>query len=351
MLSRLVTAAAAVTFSAALAVPSPASTVATSAAAEPTSDNGVTQVIAISIDALKSQALTRLGPEGAPNLHALRDAGASTLNARTEYELTVTLPNNTGMVTGRRIDAARGGHGVTWNDDRRRPSTVHAAAGRRVGSVFTVVDDAGGSNALFASKSKFSLWRRTWGEDLDRTTIDLDNASLVRALLADLDSGFRTFRFLHLSQPDDVGHERGFMSPAYLRAVRRVDRMVGEVVTAVRSDAALSGSVAIILTSDHGGAGERSHSDPTSLANYRVPFMVLGPGVDAGSDLYELNPDYGDPGRARTWYGVDRQPVRNGMLANLALDLLDLEPVPGSEHNRAQDLDLSTSTEVAVPTS
>ena len=322
-----------------------------STAVEPTSDDGVTQVVAISIDALNPAALTRLGPGGAPNLHAFRDAGASTLNARTEYELTVTLPNHTGMVTGRRVDATRGGHGVTWNDDRRRPRTVHAAAGRRVESVFSVVDDAGGSNALFASKTKFSLWKRTWGDDIDRTTIDLDNAALARAFVADLQSGFRTFRFLHLSMPDDVGHKKGFMSAAYLRAVKRVDRLVGEVVATVTSDPALSGSVAIILTSDHGGAGGRDHSDPTRLANYRVPFMVQGPGVDAGSDLYELNPDYGDPGRSRTWYGVDRQPVRNGMLANLALDLLDLEPVPGSEHDLDQDLDVSTATETPVPPS
>jgi hypothetical protein len=32
--------------------------------------------------------------------------------------------------------------------------------------------------------------------------------------------------------------------------------------------------------------------------------------------------------------------VRNGDLANVALDLLGLPPVPGSEHDSRQDLDL-----------
>ena len=46
----------------------------------------------------------RLGAAGAPTFHRLLDEGAGTLNARTEYEQTVTLPNHTGMMTGRRID-------------------------------------------------------------------------------------------------------------------------------------------------------------------------------------------------------------------------------------------------------
>ena len=70
--------------------------------------------------------------------------------------------------------------------------------------------------------------------------------------------------------------------------------------------------------------------------------MVMGPGVAAGADLYDLNADdYRDPGARRTGYRATLQPVRNGDLANLALDLLDLDPVPGSEHNFALDLDVS----------
>lgn len=303
-------------------------------------DDAVAQVIAISVDALNTTALRRLGPSGTPHLHALIDQGASTLNARTEVERTVTLPNHTGMVTGRRINASRGGHGVTWNDNRRRPATVHAAAGEDVESVFGVVHDSGGTTGLFASKTKFSLWRRSWRGDLDRTLIELRNDALVDALQQDVLAGPRTFRFLHLSLPDDVGHARGFMSPGYLRAVRRVDALVGQVVGTVDDEPSLAATTAIILTSDHGGRGS-DHSDARSLANYRVPFVVRGPGVDAGGDLYELNPDYADPGRARVSYARARQPVRNGDLANLALDLLDLPSVPDSEHNAAQDLDVT----------
>lgn len=304
-------------------------------------DDAITSVLAISIDGLNPDALEQLGTAGTPHLHDLMATGASTLNARTEHEKTITLPNHTGMVTGRRIEAATGGHGVTWNDDRRRPATVQAAAGTRIESVFTSIHEAGGSTALFASKTKFSLWKRSWPLSIDTTRIRLDNAVLARSVRRDLVDETRAFRFVHLSLPDAVGHDKGFMSKAYLRAVRNVDALVGEIVGAVRSDPLRAGSTAIILTSDHGGRG-KDHSDATRLANYRVAFMVAGPGVAAGADLYDLNADdYRDPGTRRTTYRASIQPVRNGDLANLALDLLDLGPVPGSEHNSAQDLDVS----------
>lgn len=317
----------------------------TSGAERVSADDAVTSVLAISIDGLNPTALERLGVRGTPNLHELAAAGASTLNARTERELTITLPNHTGMVTGRRIDRTLGGHGVTWNDDRRRPTTVQQAAGHGVDSIFSVVHGAGGSAAAFASKTKFSLWKRSWPEGLDRMVIKLDNPSLVAAISRDLLTTDRELRFLHLSLPDNVGHERGFMSPAYLRAVRQVDTLVGSVLDTVASDPALAAGTAVILTSDHGGLGA-DHSDATSLANYRVAFMVRGPGVTPGTDLYDLNPDYADPGTRRTSYAAPRQPVRNGDLANLALDLLDLPAVPGSEHNAALDLDTSLDPEV-----
>ncbi|WP_224747999.1 alkaline phosphatase family protein [Nocardioides cavernae] len=304
-------------------------------------DNPIDSVVAISVDGLNTDALGKLGPARTPHLHDLMDSGASTLNARTEHELTITLPNHTGMVTGRRIEAVTGGHGVTWNDDRRRPATVQAAAGQRVESVFTQVSAAGGSTALFASKTKFSLWKRSWPLSIDTTRIQLDNTRLARSVRRDLRDNERAFRFVHLSLPDAAGHEYGFMSPRYLRAVQQVDALVGSIVDAVRDDTELVGRTAIILTSDHGGLGA-SHSDARRLANFRVAFMVAGPGVPAGADLYELNADdYRDPGKRRTTYSQSPQPVRNGDLANLTLDLLDLPAVPGSEHNSNLDLDVS----------
>ncbi|MCW2835388.1 MAG: Type phosphodiesterase/nucleotide [Nocardioides sp.] len=296
----------------------------------------VDTVVAISIDGLNPKAITKLGKQRAPALNKLVRRGATTLNARTALELTDTLPNHTSMVTGRRIEAATGGHGVTWNDDRPLPATVQAAAGHDVSSVFNVVHDAGGSTALFASKTKFSLWDRSWPDAIESELIVEPNRPLVRAFITDLTAQTRSFRFLHLSAPDVAGHDRGFMSPAYLDAVTATDRLLGKVMKTIAATPTLAGHTAVILTADHGGQGA-SHRTPDKLANYRVPFMVWGPGVAAGANLYAINPDYTNPRLSRTTY--DDAPIRNGDLANLALDLLELSAVPDSELNVDQDLD------------
>jgi len=78
----------------------------------------VTSVVVVSIDALNPAAIRRLGRRGTPTLHRLVRRGASTMNARTERERTETLPNHTGMVTGRGRQPARRAAGP------RRPLTV-----------------------------------------------------------------------------------------------------------------------------------------------------------------------------------------------------------------------------------
>ena len=73
------------------------------------------------------------------------------------------------------------------------------------------------------------------------------------------------------------------------------------------------------------------------IDNYRIPFLVWGAGVARG-DLYDLNAGYRDPGTKRPSYAARRQPVRNGDVANLATGLLGLKPVPGSELDADQSL-------------
>lgn len=293
------------------------------------------RVLAVSVDGLNPAALRRLGPERTPALHRLLAEGAGTLNARSSRELTITLPNHTSMVTGRRIDRRTGGHGVTWNDDLRG-RTVHGAAGERVSSVFTVVARAGGESAVLAGKTKFSLFDRSWPAAVDRTTIDADPVKLLRAARAELVRGDRELVFLHLALPDVAGHASGFMGRRYLDAVARTDRILGRLLRTVDARPELAEDLSLVLTADHGGRGA-NHSDRTRLANYRVPFVVWGRGVTHG-DLYAMNPQRQDPGTGRPSYGAARQPVRNGDLANVVTGLLGLPAVPGSEFDDGHDL-------------
>jgi Type I phosphodiesterase / nucleotide pyrophosphatase len=313
-------------------------------------DDPIDHVIAISIDGLNPRAIEDLGKSRTPAFHRLMRQGASTLNARTVREKTSTTPNHTSMLTGRRVNAKHGGHGYTENFDNG--STVHRAARHYVASVFDVVHDHGGSTAFFGTKSKFRLYKRTWnshgapdriGPDngrakIDRFTIDLDNTRLVGKVTADLRRKPRDFTFVHLSLPDRVGHASGFMSDRYLDAVKRTDRLLGRILNTVADRPALRRHTLVVLTADHGGRGP-SHYNVKKLQDFRIPFMAWGAGVRAGRNLYGLNPTFRSPGSSRTNYH-GKQPIRNGDLANLATDALDLPRVPGSEFDSPRSLNV-----------
>lgn len=300
----------------------------------------VTRVLVVSVDGLNPTAIKRLGPQRTPVLHRLIRRGAATLNARTAYERTETLPNHTGMVTGRRVDAADGGHGVTWNDDRSTPATVQRAAGEDVSSAFSIVESSGASSALFVSKQKLMLFDRSWDTAVDHAEVVTDNTQLVTHARRDLLRHPRALTFVHLSLPDSVGHQQGYLSAAYLDAVATTDRTLGRLVRTINQRPRLRHHLTLIVTSDHGGRGLR-HNQAAKLVNYRIPFIVWGAGVARGTNLYRLNPDYDNPGTSRPAYDAATPPVRNGDVANLATDLLGLPPVNGSQFGVGETLDVS----------
>lgn len=295
-------------------------------------------VLAISVDGFNPEAIGLLGPERAPTLHRLMRDGASTLNARSTYELTITLPNHTGMLTGRGV-LGSGGHGVTFNDDNG--GTLADTHGDYVPGVFDIAHDHGLRTAFFAEKDKFGYLMRSWdrghgapdvtGADDGRDKTDTDRIDVVEALIPQVGKALRhadtSLVFLHLAAPDQAGHADGWLSASYLDAVASVDRRLGSILEVVESDPAVRERTTILLTADHGGArGMTSHADATRLANYRVPFIAWGRGVQPGADLYELNPDRTDPGESRPDYSPP-QPVRNLDLADTALSLLGLPPL------------------------
>jgi hypothetical protein len=316
----------------------------------PPPPDGVEHVVLVSIDGLNPTAITMLGPSGAPTFYRLMAEGASTLNARTTVERTQTLPNHSSMATGRKVDLP-GGHGVTFNEDPG--TTIHDAAGQYVASVFDVVHDNGGATALFAGKEKFAFYDRSWaattgapdttGVDNGRDKIDsylrAAASTTTTTLLAELASTPRDFTFMHFHETDTVGHASGWLSPEYLAAVSAADAQIDRILDAVAADPDLADRTVVIVSTDHGGIGV-IHSDPTLADNFTVPIFVWGAGVDAGADLYGLNPDRLDPGTTQPAYTEPVQPIRTGELANLVTGLLGLASVPGSMFNLNQSLDV-----------
>lgn len=294
----------------------------------------------ISVDGLNPMAIKRLGRKRTPNLHRLLREGASTLNARTLYEVTETLPNHTGMLTGQPVKPS--GTGVTFNSDNGR--TLRGSAGHYVSSVFDVVHDNGGTTAMYVAKLKFGFLERSWNatngqpdavapdngtDKVDRYVYaEADEPTLVRRLRKELRTAPRTFTFLHLAGPDRAGHASGGMSAPYLAAVAETDALLGRVLKTIDDRPTLKKGLLVILTADHGTRALR-HNDPSVRANYRIPFVAWGAGVAPHRSLYALNPHRLRPGGTRPTYDGP-QPIRNGDAANVALRKLGLPTVPGS---------------------
>ena len=329
----------------------------------PGSLDSVRYVIHVSVDGLRPDAISRQAPEALPAFARLRREGASTYNARTDADVRKTLPNHTAQLTGRGV-FGDDGHQWTVNVDPAPGVTLHSNKGSYIASVFDVAHDAGLRTGAWVSKSKFSLYDVSYdgshgaedenGEDngrdkIDRYVYEPDTAILTTRMLSDLEGQPFEYAFIHIRDPDASGHVNTWSvrnGSRYLRAVRRADAQIGKILDFIETDPRYVGRTALIVTADHGGDG-RIHYDEDPL-NYTIPFYVWGPGVPA-ANLYALNEGIrADPGIENVGYDADPQPIRNGEAANLALQLLGLEPVPGSTINRSKPLRLGVEQGRAV---
>jgi hypothetical protein len=327
----------------------------------PANAQSITHVIHISVDGLRPDAITALGPSNLPSFYRMRTEGAFTDNARSDYDYTITLPCHTTQLTGRGI-AGPTGHNWTGNSDPDEGETLASNKGSYVAGVFDVAHDHGLRTGEFAGKSKFSLFATSWdavngapdviGPDNGRNKIDVyvntgDTAQLVNTLMADESSQPLNYAFLHLADPDTIGHYYDWdVTPgsAYCDTIKVMDDRLGTIFDLIDNDSRFTGSTAIVLTADHGGTNY-DHGNATLPADYTVPFYVWGPGVMPGADLYALNPtNRSNPGASRPTYSDSVQPIRNGEAANVSLKLLGLEPVPGSTIGTNQDLALNVPT-------
>ncbi len=312
-------------------------------------------VFVISVDGLRSDAIPAGGPRRLPALHRLL-RGASTLNARTDPDSTLTLPNHTSMITGRTM-AGPDGHGWTLNDDPPPDETLHTRAGFEVASVFDVARGHGVRTGCFFSKSKFSLWINSYNGGREPQDMAIFRAGLKEEMrgitdeaLAALEAWDRGLLFLHYAGPDLSGHEHGWdISPdsPYMQAVGEIDAELGRLLDAIELRENYRGRCAVIVTADHGGGYPfKTHFAAHMWVNYIIPFLVWAGDGGRTFDLYAMNADVRrDPSLANPPAAEPgdvaaqrRQPIRNGDAANLALHLLGLPSVPGSTLNANQDL-------------
>ncbi len=223
----------------------------------------VKHVVIVSVDGLRPDAISaRTTPELAKRLQrAVYSLSAQTVSPSR------TLPAHASMLTG--LDVPR--HGVHWN---------HYLPGHYAGdTVFTLAQKAGRTTAMLHTKSKLAYLAPAAGVDFAHGPAmgaqPTAAVELIRAFeRAWTEHGYGV-SFIHIREPDDAGHEHGWMSAPYLQAVAEVDRALGGFLdTLERGQRHLA--TAVIITADHGGH-DHNHGS-AAPEDMTIPWIALVPG-------------------------------------------------------------------------
>jgi predicted AlkP superfamily pyrophosphatase or phosphodiesterase len=327
-------------------------------------------VIVLSVDGLRPDAID--GPEdGAlPGFRRML-RGPHTLQARTDPDTTITLPNHVSMLTSRPLGGP-GGHGWSENNDPpavRHGGTLHLRKGAYVAGMFDVAHDHGVTTAVIATKSKFSLIAQSYdgtagapdttGPDDGKAKVDLfactrATQDAFRQAAAQLRSGApRTLTLLHIAETDSTGHAHAWDMAGgsrYRTAVANVDAALDGFLRVLDAEPSLKGRVAIVMTADHGGgAPPLSHTEPRAAVNFLIPFAVWLGQDGAPEELVALNADRRAvvPASEHVPLEAVPPPIRSAEAGNLALQLMGLPAIPGSSANAAQDLRLAPAARTA----
>jgi predicted AlkP superfamily pyrophosphatase or phosphodiesterase len=214
----------------------------------------------LSIDGLRPDAIA-LAPM--PNLQALMQTAAYTLNAQTVYP-SVTLISHSSMLVG----VCPSKHGVDWND--YIPSRGYADGT----DIFDLAHAAGLQTIMHVGKEK--LVQITEPSSLDIFTYVNDRDSVVtQRLLDDFPQDFGLL-FVHFPLVDGMGHVYGWMSPEQLSVAFRADEALGMILAELDARG-LRDETLIIISTDHGGHNTTHGSSmPVDMT---IPWIVSGPGV------------------------------------------------------------------------
>jgi predicted AlkP superfamily pyrophosphatase or phosphodiesterase len=217
------------------------------------------KVAIISIDGLRPDALLTVG---APSILALADRGAYSWQAQTVMPST-TLPSHISMLSGFTPDV----HGIVWDDYTKERGPI------LVPTLFSVARSFGRRTAVMAGKHKFTYFCEGAGSDVCAITSNGDDevtSGAVSSRPVDL-------LFVHLPDVDTNGHRTGWMSDAYLTAVRRADLAVGRIVSSLPAD------TTVILSADHGG--HLSEHGSSQASDMTIPWIIAGPRIAQGRRL------------------------------------------------------------------
>ena len=224
-------------------------------------------VTLILVDGLRPDGLAQAST---PVLNQLIAEGAGTMSARTIMP-SITLPCITSLFMGVRPER----HGITSN--------TYSPPARAVPGLMDVVHAAGKRCASFYNWEQLrdlsqpgTLEAALYLHDCYTLEGDLALAEMASTWLR---RNPVEFAFIYLGYTDTSGHDYGWMSPQYLRAIQNADNCIQQILS-VRPQGGL-----VIIASDHGGHAQVHGTDIDE--DMTIPIILNGPGIPAGTSLPE----------------------------------------------------------------
>ncbi len=221
----------------------------------------ITHLILFVIDGMRPDGLQQANT---PTIDRLIAEGAHTFKARTVMP-SVTLPCHTSLFHG--VEPGR--HGITTN--------TWMPMARPVSGLVDVLHAAGKTTAFFYNWEELRDLARPGSLDFavfmrnDFIPNSVGDYALADQAARVLSENDIQFAFVYLGHTDTAGHNHGWMSDPYIKAIGDADRCIQTILSAVPGD------TAVIVTADHGGHAQTHGTD--SDEDMTTPFVIKGPGI------------------------------------------------------------------------
>jgi len=221
----------------------------------------INHVLIISEDGLRADAVATLHLKWHD---LLRKRGSYSDHALTIRDAS-TLPAHASMLSG--VEPKK--HGLTWNSWRPREGYIKAP------TIFTHAQEAGLSTAFFTGKNKLRHIVPPGAVGV------YERPGYYCKKVAEEAASYLTtekpaLAFVHFSDPDELGHSKGWMSPAQKHAIVHSDECLGIIYEALERSGLIDNTL-IIVSADHGGHN-RVHSGAKKI-DREIPWIACGPGV------------------------------------------------------------------------
>jgi len=213
-----------------------------------------------------------------PNLRKMMNEGAFSLQARSVLPSSSAV-NWASMIMGSSPEL----HGYTeWGSKTPELPSRIVGEEKIYPTIFSVID----TQMPEAKKGVSYTWEGI-GYLFEKNIVDLDfngktDEETTEKALKFIIEEKPALTFIHLSHPDNVGHQIGHDTLEYYAAVEKVDSLVGKIINTLEENGIMDDTV-IIFSSDHGGVG-KGHGGK-SLLEVEIPWIIYGKNISAIGEL------------------------------------------------------------------